>query len=53
MKLKQFSVIVLLDLDASLEISQQWQFSIFISLKYFLTKKIQDQETMPQIFLKE
>ena len=39
MKLKKFSVIVLIDLDASLDISQQWQFSIFISLKFFFNQK--------------
>ena len=39
MKLKQFSVIVLLNLDRSLDISQQWQFSILSSLKIALNQK--------------
>ena len=45
---------VLLNLDRSLDISQQWQFSILSSLKIVLNqKKIQDQKNMPQIIFKE
>ena len=53
MKLKQFSVITLLNLDRLLDISQQWQFSILSSLNIFLNKKNQDQKYMPQIIGKK
>ena len=39
MKLEQFSAIVLLNLDRSFDISQQWQFSILSSLKTVLDQR--------------
>ena len=53
MKLKQFSVIVLLNLDRSLDISQQWQFSILSSLKIALNQKNLGPKNTPQIILNE
>ena len=38
-KLKQFSIIVLLNLDRSLDLSQQWQFSILSSMKIVFYQK--------------
>ena len=43
----------MLNLDRALDISQLWQFSIFISLTIFLNRKILGPKNMPEIILKE
>ena len=53
MKLKQLSVITVINLDRLLGISQQWQFSILSSLNIFLNKKNHNQKYMPQIIGKK
>ena len=49
----QFSVIVLLNLDRSLYISQQWQFSVLSFLKIVLNQKNQDQKICLKLFLRK
>ena len=56
-KLKQFSLIVLLNLDRSLDIYQLWQLSILNSIKIVLnqklTKKFRTKKICFKLFLRK